>query len=346
MSSIPVSIVVPVYSGERYLERLLLEVEQERDRLVEAGAPVSIRELIFVDDSAQDGSPAIIDRLASERSWVVALHLSRNFGQHPATIAGILHSSGEWVATIDEDLQHPPERIVGMLAHAARCHADIVYGKATSGVHQSAIRDLGSRWSKHVIEYLSGNPAITKANSFRVIRGPIARAAASVCAYDTYFDVALSWFTQRIESLPMPLKDERFISTGKSGYRLRSLLSHGRRLIFSSQIKVLRLATIVGSAIAALSALGGLAVLFTKLLAPTYIVAAGWASLFFSICFFSGAILVLIGIVLEYLSILVLRAHGKPLFFVVDRSRDDAIADFYGPAPTPARAGNAFPEVA
>ena len=71
--------------------------------------------------------------------------LSRNFGQHPATVAGVLHSSGDWIATLDEDGQHPPAQLVTLLVHAAESHADLVYAEPVSGVHDSRVRDAISR---------------------------------------------------------------------------------------------------------------------------------------------------------------------------------------------------------
>ncbi|MEN9855628.1 MAG: hypothetical protein RLZZ157_754, partial [Pseudomonadota bacterium] len=117
-ASVSLSVIVPVYSGEAYLRPLLLRLEAVRMGWREQGAPFQLNEVILVDDSAVDGSPALVDALAREYSWVVPLHLMRNFGQHPATIAGILYSSGDWVVTMDEDLQHPPEDIEAMLRQA------------------------------------------------------------------------------------------------------------------------------------------------------------------------------------------------------------------------------------
>lgn len=86
---ISVSLVVPVYSGEAYLRRLVEAVDNLRQRWLTEGAPINVAELILVDDCAIDGSPTLLDVLAKEKSWVVVLHLARNFGQHPATAAGI-----------------------------------------------------------------------------------------------------------------------------------------------------------------------------------------------------------------------------------------------------------------
>lgn len=323
------SIVVPVYSGESFLRDLLIAVENLRNSWIACDAPIQLTELIFVDDNAIDNSAVIIDEIATEHDWVVALHLSRNFGQHPATIAGILHSSGDWVVTLDEDLQHSPGNIVDMMRSLASDPADIVYGKAKQSVHENGFRDISSRISKRFIEMLSGNKDIAKASSFRLIRGVVARAAASVCAHDTYYDVALTWFTQRINVVEISMKDTRFISSGKSGYNLSALFSHARRLLFSNQIRPLRLVGLFGVFAVVLAVASALWFVGVKLIDPEAIEAQGWVSLFVLTSFLGGATLFMIGIVLEYMSGLVLHAHGKPLFFTIDRSSDLKIRAYF-----------------
>ena len=324
-----ISVVVPVYSGEKYLRELTQEIERVRDLWQSLGHPFGISELLFVEDGAIDGSGAVIDELAAAYPWITALHLSRNYGQHPATIAGILHTAGDWVVTMDEDLQHPPHCIEQLLRAVALTQADIAYGRSDQGVHKSAFRDLSSRLAKRSIEFLSGSSSITQASSFRLIRGSLARGAASVCGHDTYLDVALSWFTQRVETATMELVDRRFIATGKSGYSFKSLISHGRRLIFSSQVKVLRFAMLLGAAAFAIALIAAFLVFIQKLLWPSSIVIQGWASLFLAVTLIGGLTIFLLGVLLEYMSVLMLRAHGKPLFFLIDRSGDAALSKFF-----------------
>lgn len=337
---ITLSIVVPVYSGEKYLERLVGEVSALRERFVAAGSVVGIQELIFVDDSAIDGSPRLLDALAAAHDWVSVIHLSRNFGQHAATIAGIARSSGDWIVTLDEDLQHPPARIVDLLARVAETSCDIVYAGPEGAVHQTFVRDFSSRSYKRVMERLTGNPHLRHVNSFRLIRGPIARAVAQVGIHDIYFDVTLAWFSQRVQSVRMQLKDDRYITSGKSGYRFRSLLSHARRMLASSQIKALRLGLLTGAIGLAISTLGVLLVVALKILRPDAIEVQGWASQMLAATFFGGLSVFLLGIVLEYVSILVLRSNGKPLYFVVDRSSDAQLATLdLGARETPAASG-------
>jgi glycosyltransferase involved in cell wall biosynthesis len=324
-----ISIIVPVYAGQDYLPRLVEELAAVRAGWESAGAPVRLGEVILVNDAAIDGSPAILDALARIHSWIVPLHLMRNFGQHAATIAGIQHTSGDWIITMDEDLQHPPAGIESMLRKAVGESVDIVYAQPESAVHEARSRDWASRGFKQLMVRLSGNPNVRHFSSFRLIRGPLARAVSSVCGHDTYFDVALSWFTTRVAFVPMTLKDERFIAKGQSGYKLPRLLSHARRMLISSQVKVLRICGLFGLAVVASSIVASLFLVLQHFLFPESILARGWTSLALIALFFGGFISFMIGIALEYLSSLVLVAHGKPLYFVADRSGDAAVAAYF-----------------
>lgn len=332
-----VSIVVPVYAGSSYLRQLVAELDALRNEWQQQGAPFVLAEAIFVDDAAIDSSGPLIDELGQLHSWIVPIHMSRNFGQHPATIVGILHSSGDWVVTMDEDLQHRCEVIPDLLREAVSAQFDIVYAKPASAVHETAFRDLTSRSFKRMMQWLTDNPNLTNFNSFRLVRGSIARAAASVCSHDTYLDITLCWFTQMICTLPVEMKDERFISTGRSGYTLKSLFAHAWRMIFSSQIKILRLGAIIGFVAVGLSMLAGFYFLFLKLVYPEFINAQGWTSLFLAVTFFGGLSTFMLGISLQYLSSLVLKVHGKPTYFTIDRSGDAASVEWFAARPAQAK---------
>lgn len=328
-NKISLSVVVPVYSGSEYLSKLLEELEVLRMQWNDSDAVLTMSEVVFVDDGSIDNSSKILDELVIKNSWISVIHLARNFGQHAATIAGILHTSGDWVVTLDEDLQHPPKNIPLLLQKVTECHCDIVYANSENGVHEKGIRDISSRIYKSIMKVITRNPYIQNVSSFRLIRGGVARGASSVCGHDTYFDVALSWFSNRIAAVPMPLKDDRYITTGRSGYSIGSLMSHARRMLFSSNLKILRFAAFVGFILVAMSAVLGTALLITKFLNPEIIPTQGWTSLMLVIVLFGGLSMMFIGIILEYLSLLVQRAHGRPLFFVIDRSSDtDLIGHF------------------
>jgi hypothetical protein len=127
----------------------------------------------------------------------------------------------------------------------------------------------------------------------------------------------------------MELKDRRFIHTGSSGYSLRRLLSHARRMLVSSNLKVLRMGAVFGFIVTTISILGAIGLVVMKLLNPDFVSIQGWTSLMLAISTFGGLTLMFLGIVLEYLSLLVQRAHGRPLFFALDRSSDSILLEFF-----------------
>ena len=323
MDDVLLSTVTPVYRGADWLVELAGELERVRQRLEDESMPLRLLEAIFVDDGSSDGSDRVLAELSARYDWLHVVTLARNFGQHPATSAGILHSSGDWVATLDEDLQHPPSELPRLLVRAVSTSSDIAYAQPTGGVHGSVFRDASSRWIKRIVARLTADGHVVEFNSFRMMRGSVARAAAAVSTHDTYFDVALSWFTNRVTTLSMDLRDPRPSMARGSGYGARSLISHSRRMLMSSNVKALRLGGTIGITALMTSLVAGAGTLGLWILHPELFQAVrGWLSLFLSVLFFGGMTALLAGIAVEYLSTLLRLAQGKPTFFVVDRSKD------------------------
>ena len=117
---------------------------------------------------------------------------------------------------------------------------------------------------------------------------------------------------------------------GKHWLQLFSSIVGGpRRMLLTSRVKAISLLGFIGVLIAAVSAIGGAAVHLLKMIVPSSIVVKGWPSLILVNLFFGGFITFMIAVILEYISILVLSAHGKPLFFVVDRSPDERLVEYF-----------------
>lgn len=329
MTMISISTVTPVYRGEKTLRNLVIALNDYKLQLESSGSPLRLVESIFVDDGALDGSAKVLEELRNEFDWVHVITLSRNFGQHPATMAGILHASGDWVATLDEDLQHHPRFLNSLLEEAVTFQTDIVYAKPVEGVHKSILRDMTSRGYKRILAKLTNNKFMPLFNSFRMMRGSIARAASAVSIDQTYFDVALCWFTTRIRGLNLHLVDSRYVETGQSGYSFWSLLSHGRRLLQSSNVKLLRLGALIGLLTMLLGLLGIIATTVIRIKFPHLITVPGWASNIILTLLIGGLNALLIGLVLENISVILQQSHGKPKFFEVDRSTDSVLLDWF-----------------
>jgi glycosyltransferase involved in cell wall biosynthesis len=284
-----------------------------------------ITEAIFVLDEPVDRSTELLRELATAHSWVRLVELSRNYGQHSATIAGTLYSSGDWVVTLDEDLQHRPAQIETLLKAAVSEKADIVYASPSDSVHGGGYRDRLSRLTKYIIAKLSGNRFVQTFNSFRLIRGDIARAAASIGAQYTYFDVTLTWFTERIASVKMDISDDRYKSQKRSGYRLGTLVQHATNMILTSSFQMLRFTTVL-SALSFLTAVVYSAwVLYSRFFADNPADVPGWTSLMIVILAFGSVSVFMLGLIVEFLHTSMLQLQGKPTFFVVNRASDSKL---------------------
>lgn len=322
MAQITISTVTPVYGGAAYLKDLIGELEEFRNYLISRNIGIQLVESIFVVDECIDNSRKVLYEAAKGKDWVNVIELSRNFGQHPATIAGILHSSGDWIATLDEDLQHRPKYIIQLLKEAIDNNADICYATAEKNVHKSVMRDALAMYFKKITARVLDNKAIPFFNSFRIVRGDIARAASAICRHETYLDIAFSWFTNRVCRIKVSMTDLRNQNEGGSGYSFMGLVRHSKRMVMSSKIGLLRIGILIGLVAFTLSLVLIIYALYSSVFHSDTMLTKGWASTILVILFFSGLICLLLGFILESVSDLLITSNGKPTFFVVDRSKD------------------------
>ena len=123
------SIVVPVYRGEKSLKAVVEEILAQRDRFEAHSPSIELKEIILVHDCGPDGSDEVMRQLGRVNLIVKNVWLARNSGQHAATLAGMASSSGDWIVTMDEDGQHDPAAIPKMLERALKEKSDLVYGR-------------------------------------------------------------------------------------------------------------------------------------------------------------------------------------------------------------------------
>jgi len=321
-SILNISTVTPVYNGSAYLRDLTKELDLLRLYFLKNSNSIRLLEAIFVIDDCIDDSLEVLEEIKELHKWIRIIVLSKNFGQHPATVAGFLYSSGDWVISLDEDLQHHPKFIIELLYKCVFVSCDICYASSTNPIHKSFLRDKVSITFKKFVGVIASNKNVKNFNSFRVIRGSIARAAAAICRHDTYLDIALSWFTKRICTKVVSLNDIRFQEASVSGYSIMSLLRHAKRMIMSSKFKFLRSGIFIGIFAFTLSVIVGSYSLLTRILEFDLIGIKGWSSIMTSIFFFGGLLSLMVGFILESVSDILINMNGKPTFYVIDRTTD------------------------
>lgn len=303
---IDVSVVVPVYGGCKALGEL-------SQRLAETMSAVGLTyELILVDDRGLAESWSIIRDLAKSDPRIVGLRLSRNFGQHAATICGIEHARGAWVVTMDDDLEHPPESIPRLLA-AGSIDCPLVYGVFPRRTH-AHYRNLSSelmRWTlKRAFPDLNEHYT-----SFRAMHAPLARQLAGFRLNRPYVDGMLSWMTSSTTTVEVD-HGERL--HGDSTYTFRKLLSHAVNIFVTFSHLPLRIASYGGAALALAS--------FAYMMFIVYgyftgnITNPGYTSLMSVILFACGVQLLILGVLGEYVGRLMGATYRKPVYLVESRT--------------------------
>jgi undecaprenyl-phosphate 4-deoxy-4-formamido-L-arabinose transferase len=310
-----VSVVVPIYRGERTLGALASEIAPLVDpQKTPDGHPYRVAELVLVHDGAMDGSAEVMRGLSERYPFVRVLWLSRNFGQHAATLAGMASTASDWVATIDEDGQQDPTDIGRLLDTALGHGAQLVYALPANRAPHGWLRNLASRMAKAIFVLALGNRHLGQFNSFRLIQGEIARGVAAYCGANVYLDVALSWVVAEARHCPVLLRRERGRT---SGYTPQRLLGHFWQLVITSGTRPLRLIALLGAfAIVFAIAISAL-VVWQRL--QHRIPVQGWTSMIIVVSLFAGLILVSLGVIAEYLGVAVSMAMGKPPYLISSR---------------------------
>jgi polyisoprenyl-phosphate glycosyltransferase len=308
-----ISVVIPIYQAERTLAALVGELSMLVAGFVtKGGNSARVHEVVLAYDRGPDGSDRVMRELATQHDWIRPVWLSRNFGQHAATLAGIASSGGDWIVTMDEDGQHDPSFIGVLLDAALAERADLVYAEPVNRPPHGFVRNNASRVSKRVLESVFGGGKASRFNSFRLILGEVGRSVAAYAGTGVYLDVALGWVTARTVTAPVILRAE---GDRVSGYSYRTLFGHFWRMILTSGTRGLRLVTGAG----VLFFLGGIvyAVYLIIMRVSVGDIPEGWTSQMVLTAVGIGVVLVSLGVVAEYLGVAVNVALGKPTYLIV-----------------------------
>ena len=315
-----ISIVIPVYQGAKFLPDLIARIFKLKEILEAKSAEITVTECICVDDDSKDGSLRLLQELSEKHGWLEVITLAKNSGQHAATVAGIAHTSGDWVVTLDEDLQHDPKWIPRMLLRALAETSDVIYGVAGDGAPHSILRNAASKGIKILVEKMAGVMNARKFNSYRLIRGEVARSAAAGYGRNQYLDISLSWFTSNVGVVALEMKDRRTLDGEKSTYSIPRLIRHAQHLVLSSDLKIIHYGAVLGFSGAFLGFSFLAILLAVKLLFPEYASdARGWASTTAILLMFNGMIMLQAGVSLRILSTIFQRSQGRPPYFVISR---------------------------
>jgi polyisoprenyl-phosphate glycosyltransferase len=295
------SIVIPVYNSAA----TLVELSERLDTVFE-GLGRSF-EIIFVDDGSKDESWARLKEVRERRpERVTAIQLMRNFGQHNALMCGFRHTRGEFVITMDDDLQNPPEEIPKLIRAIEEEGLDLVYGGYGEKKHKPW-RNLGSavvRGFYRIVFQSSVN-----LTSFRIIRRQLLESIFTYALNFTFVDGLLAWNSQRISEVRVEHKERE---QGRSGYSIPRLLRLAFNLFTNFSLIPLQFVSGVGSLVAFSGILAGFYYLYKYF--TSQIAVSGYASIIVAVLILGGVQLIALGIIGEYLGRLHMNVNRKPQY--------------------------------
>lgn len=310
-----VSVVIPIYQAETTIESLLSEIEPHFEvSVTPGGSRFQVCEVLLVHDNGPDDSDRLIQKLERDHVQVRGVWLSRNFGQHAATLAGMSSTSEEWIITLDEDGQHDPKFMGELIDVAMRERADVVYAKPTNKAPHGLVRNLGSKLAKWSLTKLFAADEALNYQSYRLILGSVGRTVAAYAGSGVYLDVALGWVANRVATAPVELREE---GDRSSGYSYARLFSHYMRMILTAGTRGLRVVSGLGIVFALCGSVFAIYLLVSRLFGAPW--PAGWTTLTVLLLFATGAILVSLGIIAEYVGTILGAVLGRPAYVIAAR---------------------------
>ncbi len=300
--NLKISIVVPVYNASKVLYQLHERIEKtftERQMAYQ---------LIFVDDYSMDDSWEVIKDIKTKYPGkVLGIRLAKNFGQHNAVFCGFRYCTGDYIVTIDDDLQNLPEEIPALIECQLQTNADVVYG-ISSTYKRPLARQAASRAFKTATRILSR--AVGEGSSFRLLKNSLVKKLITHNQYFVFVDELISWYTSNVEFVTVTHHKSQIKN---SRYTPSKLVKLYYELVIGYNATPLKTITVMGLLSSLVSFIVGLYFIYRKLF---FHVRLGYTSIIVSVTFSAGIILLSIGIIGEHLRKMYNLLNAQPQFSV------------------------------
>jgi glycosyltransferase involved in cell wall biosynthesis len=299
-----VSLVIPVFNGSQTIAKLVTECIQAFEEFFDL-------EIVLINDCSEDDSHEVCLSLQDKYpNTVTFLSLSRNFGEHNAVMAGLNHTTGDLVVTLDDDGQNPPQEALNLINHAIKENLDVVYSSYPKKRHH-LVRNLCSWLNGKVATLMLKKPPGLYLSSFRSMSRYIVQ---EIIGYDLpypYVDGLILRSTSNIGTLETTHQPR---TSGQSGYTFRKLVRLWLNMFTNFSVLPLRIASFLGFVFALLGMLIGAFTLYERILNPN--LPTGWATIAVLCSILGGVQLMALGMVGEYLGRLFLGMNRQPQFVI------------------------------
>lgn len=298
-----VSFVIPCYRSAGTISAVVEEINRSMDMLTDYE-----HEIILVNDCSPDNTFSVLSALARSDRRITAVDLAKNFGQHAAIMAGLHHSRGDYIVCLDDDGQTPADE-VGKLLEKLEEGYDVVYASYGHHKQHSFFRNFGSWLNGKMTEIMLGKPRELSLTSYFAARRFIVE---EMLRYEHCFPYVMGLVLRSTKNICNVPVNHRQRQEGHSGYTLSKLLNLWMNGFTSFSIKPLRLATYMGCLTAFAGFIYAIIIViryFTIHLAPL-----GWSSTTALLLILGGIILLVLGLVGEYVGRIFMCVNASPQY--------------------------------
>ncbi len=307
------SFVIPCYRSEKTLESVVTEIENNMDKM-----PSLDFEIIMVNDGSPDDTWNTICRIVQTRnsSGVLGINLAKNFGQHAAIMAGLKASKGDYVICLDDDGQTPADE-AWKLIRALEEGADVAYARYGRKQH-NLFRNFGTFMNEWMATVMLGKPRELYVSSYFAARRFVVN---EMLRYESSYPYVIGLVLRTTRNIVNVDVNHRKREVGRSGYSLAKLFALWINGFTAFSIKPLRIATVSGAALALFGFAYGIYTVIKKFVNP--LVPVGFSALMSAIMFIGGMMMLMLGMIGEYLGRLYIAQNKNPQYVIRETTRDE-----------------------
>ncbi|MCH5256702.1 MAG: glycosyltransferase family 2 protein [Lachnospiraceae bacterium] len=299
-----VSFVIPCYNSARTLEKVVEEITD-----VMQNTQNYSYEIVLVNDCSPDDTFEVIRSICSKREDICGVNLAKNFGQHAALMAGFHYVHGDIIVCLDDDGQTPAGE-VGKLLDKMKEGYDVVYAKYEHKQH-SAFRNFGSRINELMTRVMLNKPKELYISSYFAAKRFI---IDEMIEYTNPYPYVIGLVLRTTNKIANVEVNHREREIGTSGYTLGKLFTLWFNGFTAFSIKPLRMATAIGVFVAMSGFIYGIYTVIRKLVDPNIVI--GFSSLMSAIVFIGGMVMVMLGIIGEYIGRIYISLNNSPQYVI------------------------------
>jgi undecaprenyl-phosphate 4-deoxy-4-formamido-L-arabinose transferase len=310
-----ISFVIPCYRSEQTIGRVVMEINKTMKALTQY-----TYEIVLVNDASPDNTFEAIRALCGQQKNICAVNLAKNFGQHAALMAGFSYVKGDIVVCLDDDGQTPADE-VGKLLDAVEEGADVVYARYEHKQH-SGFRNFGSKVNELMTRVMLGKPKDLYLSSYFAAKRFVVEEMLRYQNPYPYVIGLVLRSTKRIVNVDVTHREREI---GTSGYTVGKLLALWFNGFTAFSVKPLRIATVLGTLSACAGFLYGIYTIIKKFVNPDVVV--GFSALMAATVFFGGLILLMLGIIGEYIGRIYISLNNSPQYVIRESIDERESAD-------------------